>query len=93
MDAFTIVVQLSLSAAVSLHEQQPANEPIRELQQTLDGLGVSLRPQHPGEHDPTLARYFIVEGVAPGLEERVLDALRRLPIVEAAYSKAPEELP
>jgi hypothetical protein len=54
-------------------------------------LGVTLRPTHPGDPDPTLAGYFVIEVRGQAAAARVIQALRGSPAVESAYVEPPEE--
>ena len=88
-----VVVQLQADAARLRQENAPPNEPLQELQQFLDGLGVVLKPVHPGVQDSTLAQYFTVDVAHTEDAERIAAALRRFRAVEAAYAKPDAEVP
>jgi hypothetical protein len=57
------------------------------------GLGVNLRPVHPGSADANLASYFRTEVDDRLTAERIAAALRGSPAVESAYVKPAEEPP
>jgi hypothetical protein len=54
--------------------------------------GTTLKPQHPGTHDAELSRWYVAELADSAAAERLADALRAEPSVEAAYVK-PGEAP
>jgi hypothetical protein len=64
-----------------------------ELQDIVEEFGVSFRRLHPDTDDPVLSSYFIVDVPDPALAPRVLDRLRRSPVVSAAYIKGPDAMP
>jgi hypothetical protein len=49
--------------------------------------GTKLEPQHPGTLDAELARWYVAEVADPATAERLAEALRNTPGVEAAYVK------
>jgi hypothetical protein len=54
--------------------------------------GTELEPQHPGTLDVELARWYVAEVADPVAAQRLAEALRSTPGVEAAYVK-PGEAP
>ena len=86
-----VQVRADTASALSGVESSPEADILRS---DLDALGVALRPVHPRAEDPLLAPYFVVEvGEDEELRERALAVLRDSPLVEAAYTKPPAELP
>jgi hypothetical protein len=88
-----ITVQLKPEAAAGFtHDAQPTPE-TEQLARSLEDLGLSLEPMHPGQGDPTLASYFTIEVPDNTTAERALTVLRGRDAVEAAYVKPPAEHP
>ncbi|HEV3478029.1 MAG TPA: hypothetical protein VG144_01115 [Gaiellaceae bacterium] len=86
-----VQIRADTAPALSGLESSPEAD---ELRSDLEALGVDLRPVHPKAADPLLAPYFVVEvGDDEELKERALAVLRESPLVEAAYTKPPAELP
>jgi hypothetical protein len=56
-------------------------------------LGGTLRPQHPGASDPSLARWYVLEGVADDQRPEALSALRGHPAADAARVEPGNALP
>jgi hypothetical protein len=87
-----IVVKLRPDVAAAM--QSGTTEPAEaELRKTLDDLGVSLEPVHPGFDDSLLAPYFRVEVDDPEAADRVITSLQQSEVVEAAYVKPADEPP
>jgi hypothetical protein len=89
-----IVVAVSPDVASMLHRGDAAGSV--EATSLLDlaaHLGGVLRPQHPGVVDPSMARWFVLEGLDDARAARAVEALRGHPAVEAAYVKPSDELP
>jgi hypothetical protein len=86
-----ISVQVNRTAAAELHGEQTSNPDVSELRRRLDELGLRLAPMHPGETDPQLATYFMVDVHNDTELTRALEFLQESPVVEAAYVKPPEE--
>ena len=86
-----VTVQVSPDLARALQGSQGG--PAESLRQTLAALGARIRPLHPGERDPVLATYFIVEAPSEDAANRAAALLRGHPGVEAAYIKPPDQPP
>jgi hypothetical protein len=90
-DPVEIVVQLREDVARGVSAREPEGE-ADDVRRRADELGVSIEPMHPGESDPLLTPYFVVQ--APGDDApRIAEELSALPGVEAAYVKPAAELP
>jgi hypothetical protein len=89
-----ISVQVQPDLAAAVHGRESPTAEVDDLNRSLEELGLSLQPVHPGADDPLLAPYFTVE--VPDDEElavRVLAVLEESGAVEAAYVKPPAEPP
>ena len=85
-------ISLKLRPDVALALQGAGAAEAEELARRAEALGVRLEPVHPGESDPLLAPFFVVQ--APDEEaERIRSELAATPGVEAAYIKPAAELP
>lgn len=85
-------IKVRADAARDLHRRQPGTTAARELSRVARELGIVLEPLHPGARDPLLVPYFtaqVPDGEAAG---SVLDRLRCLAAIEAAYVKPTDEL-
>lgn len=90
----TIVVAVSPHVASELaHPQGGLGAEATGLLAHAAGLGVTLRPQHPGVDDPGLARWFVVDGVPDADADHVAAEIRRQPAVEGAYAQPAAEAP
>lgn len=92
-----IVVELRPEIADILHGTVGRDEAAVEfrkiehdLDEELNRLGVSLRPMH-AVADPRLKRFFTISDGAEYGDAPVLESLRRLEAVTAAYAKPPAE--
>jgi hypothetical protein len=90
-----VVVRVSPTAAAQLQAgADAAGGATAALLRLVGELGGDLHPQHPGVADPSLMRWFVLDG--PG-DRRAADAaaaaLREHPEVESAYAKPADELP
>lgn len=56
-------------------------------------LGLKLKPMHPFSGDASLSRYYLVEVPDGPKAERIIERLRAVPGVEAAYIKPPDAMP
>jgi hypothetical protein len=54
---------------------------------------VRFRPLHPGVEETEMGRFYISENVDDKTASRLIDELRRVPGIEAAYTKPPDEAP
>ncbi len=90
-----VVVRLSPQTAAALQEaSSPGDDEAASLLSLVDQLGGRLRPRHPGVADPSMARWFVLDGPEDrGTGESAASALRDHPAVEAAYVKPSDEPP
>ncbi len=90
-----VVVRLSPRTAAAFHAASPpSNDEVASLLSLVDELGGRLRPQHPGVADPSMARWFVLDGRDDrGTGESAASALLDHPAVEAAYVKPFDEPP
>ena len=90
-----VVVRLSPRTAAQVQAAPTSvDDAVASLLSLVDRLGGRLRPQHPGVADPSLGRWFVLEGPDDRpTGESAASALRGHPAVEAAYVKPSEELP
>ena len=88
-----ITVQVRLDVARVLHGQASPTAESNELLGLADELGIVLVPVHPGETDPYLVPYFVVEVEDPDRVELVQQRLLQSEAVEGAYVKPPGEPP
>ena len=88
-----IAVQLSETAARSLHA--PARGPAGHdaITTLARELHVSLEPTHPDSPDPTLRAWYSVDIPDEATAQAVATQLLRRPEVVAAYVKPPDALP
>ena len=56
-------------------------------------LAIELRAMHPGSTDPALRTWFVADVPDGARGARILEQLRRNPLIAAAYSKPPEAMP
>lgn len=87
-----IVLKLRPDVALALPGPAPSSPAAEELVRVVEGLGGTLSPMHPGEVDPLLAPYYLVE-VDEGSVERALETLLASDAVDGAYVKPADELP
>jgi hypothetical protein len=94
-----VVIVLKLDASEELHRQASgldtaeSSTDVTELLQATEMLGISLEPMHPGQTHPLLAPYFTVEVPNHETADSLIDKLRPLQAVEAAYFRPEDELP
>jgi len=88
-----VTVRVRLDAALTLQKRRKPTKESTELLQTAKGLGVLLKPVHPGAEDPLLAPYYSIEVPDLSKAEQVKARLLLCKAVEAAYVKPPDELP
>jgi len=82
-----IILQISSEALGNIKENQ-AN-----IIDVLKEFGGTIEPMHPLSSDHELQRFFIVEVPGPSDLEKIIDRLRKVPGVEAAYVKPLGEPP
>ena len=63
------------------------------LASVLDDYALTARPLDPGTTDPTLRRFYTIDLPPEVSVDDLLDRLRTLDGVEAAYVKPPDEMP
>jgi len=86
-------VQVTAEAARALQGPPSAAQRANPLLDFLVQHNLALAPMHKGAADPELRSFYVMElpdSVNPDL---LLDRLRSMPGVEAAYVKPPDELP
>lgn len=96
-----VILQVDQDAASALQQRQasdasPSQQEDTKSRELLDAaaeLGVRVEPLHPGQTDPLLASYFMVEVPDRETADRVVDRLSRLTTVQGAYLKPEEQLP
>jgi hypothetical protein len=94
-----VMVQLQNDAAMTLHGAgetsalEHADPATQQMLQATAELGVRLEPVHPGQTNPLLVPFFMVEVPDRETAEKVIDRLQRFNFVEAAYLKPDEQLP
>ena len=87
------MIKVKPEATEALQQRQGTTDASEELLQAAEELGVTLEPVHPGETDPTLAPYFVVEVEDPDEAEQVRARFDSMDATEAAYLKPPDYLP
>ena len=85
-----LVVQLTGKAAAAFASGEGPAAPVRH---ALDELGVALEPLHPGIDDEQLATYYAAELATPQAGAKVVERLRSVPGITAAYVKPRIALP
>lgn len=79
-----VMVQLAAEAAQALqHGELPLE--LREAEESLRPLELTLEPLHPGTHDSSLTRWFRIAVEDEGAAARVVEALGGTSMVESAY--------
>lgn len=87
-----VVIQLS-GDRTSTNSAGPVEHHLTAVRGAIGELGLELKPVHPGTQDPTLSTYFYVRVPDPQTAARVIDVVRQMPSVSAAYVKPPDEPP
>jgi hypothetical protein len=85
-----LTVRVRADTAAALRDRRLTTPEVAEVLRTIDELGASIEPLHPGSDDPRLAPYFRVEVPDQGTADRIAAELRSRAAVEAAYVKEPE---
>lgn len=94
-----VVIVLKLDPAQELHQQlsglktAESSTDVSELSRVIESLGIKLVPMHSGQTHPILAPYFTVEVPNPESADNLINKLRLLRAVEAAYFRPEDELP
>ncbi len=86
-----VTVQVSLEVARVLQGQSPPTGASQKLVETVEELGLELKPVHPGAEDPLLAPFFTAEVPDAVAVDEIIASLLQLESVEAAYVKPPAE--
>jgi hypothetical protein len=84
-----VVIQIAPPAET---ESVRAEHPLAAIQHAVSTLGLRVEPQHPGIKDPVLSTYYKVEAPDAQSAANVVETVRNLPSVAAAYVK-PREAP
>ena len=85
--------RLDVEAAQNFLSAAKPTQAIKQLDEALADLGLSLKPQHAGESDPELSRFFVVDARDREEGERIVETVRQLQAVKAAYIKPEAEFP
>ncbi len=92
-----IEIQLNVDTASAIrartHSIGSGGTAAERLATALTALGLELQPVHPGSVHPTLAPFFSIEVPDEAAARRVVDRLRAMEGVEAAYLRPDNELP
>lgn len=91
--ATNVIVQVHPEAARELGGRRFETPQAKEFAETLNALGASLEPMHPGVADATLAQYFKVQVPEETEAKEAVDRLRSCDAVKAAYVKPSDEMP
>jgi hypothetical protein len=88
-----VVVKVSPAAAAELQAGTAAEDAeVAGLLRVVREVGGQLRPQHPGVADPSMARWFVLDGLDDRrAAEAAASVLRDDPAVESAYVKPSDE--
>jgi hypothetical protein len=87
------MVQLAPEAAAAVRSGEPAPTMLREAEDMLRSLGLTMEPLHTGTEDLSLASWFRVAVEDDQTAEEVATALRASPAVESAYVEPPSAPP
>lgn len=79
-----LIIQCTPEATASLRGGGGQGTPAR-LRAVLSAHLLCARPQHAHTDDPVLSRYFVVDITDAAAVDRLLEQLRALPFIEAAY--------
>lgn len=95
-----IELQLDPETALDLHRVASAAgaagkaSPGASVWKAAKALGVALQPVHPGQSHPLLAPFFFIEVPDDGAHaQRIVDRLKKVKGVEAAYIRPSNEAP
>jgi hypothetical protein len=88
-----VIVQLSPEAADAVQGDRATPPALREAQEKLRSLGLSLEPLHPRADFPSLASWFRVSVEDATTAEDVAEALQTSEGVESAYVEPPSAPP
>ena len=89
-----VIVQVEPTTARVLHEAAPAaRDEDGEMIRTVQELGITLEPLHPGTTDPVLRTFFMFHLPESDTAARAAERLRQCHAVEAAYAKPRPALP
>lgn len=84
MATTSVTVQLDLDTARALHGGTRSAATIG-VQRVTDELGITLKPQHPGQTHQLLLPFFVVDAPDRATAERIARRLREAPGVEGAW--------
>jgi hypothetical protein len=84
-----VVIQIAPPART---DSVRAEHPLAAVQQAVSKLALKVEPQHPGITDPVLSTYYKVEAPDAQSAAKVVETVRNLPSVAAAYVK-PQDAP
>jgi len=82
-----VIAQLTEEIAAQLRGDAPASLESRMIEAKAREFGSQLVPLHPGIADPKLATYFRLDGSSEETASTLVESLRQLEDVEAAYVK------
>jgi hypothetical protein len=88
-----ITIKLAMAEALAFQKSETTPPDLQQVLEILKDLGMVLMPVHHGATDPLLAPYFTIEVQDMEQAEKVIQRLRQISVVEAAYIKPPAELP
>jgi hypothetical protein len=88
-----VTVQVSTDVARALNKQGPSNANSQALLRTIEAFGLALEPIHRDTDDSNLRSYFTVKVQDHATAQRIIDRLRQLGAIKAAYVKPPDGLP
>ncbi len=86
-----IVIQVAPDRTQASAEQSERR--LKAVRRTIAELGLRLEPMHPGSRDPILSNYYYVRAPDPQTATRVIEIVRELPSVSAAYVKPGDKPP
>lgn len=88
-----VIVRLSPEVAEAMQSGQPLPPALRQAEEELQSLGLTLEPLHAGVEDRSLAAWFRVTVEDSATAEDVAVKLRTSPGVESAYVEPPSAPP
>ncbi len=95
-----IEVELDLNVALEIQHLGSQKKRSKEVQietghllKTVNKLGITLTPRHPGQDHPLLAPYFSVEVNDSNAADKVIEQLLKLAAVKGAYIGPQSEPP
>lgn len=88
-----LIVQLDPDSAHILQTHAAPSDSVKQLNETIAKLGVRINPQHAGETDAELSRYFVIQAHNKDECDQLSKTLSQLSNVTAAYCKPEAEIP